>query len=260
MHPQGSDMNNKYLLISLLLSRSTFANTFKADDFIIEYDADVPITVVEQLASRVSENKKVVKAYLSQSEEYNGTPIQEDLVVFISKKRRTPYQDWNTIHIPEKRVLSAFSSAESENSGMAVIHELTHVYAVSDFRKKKKNGYEDRFFDDGLAVFLQHRFGESPEYPDFRQDLYRAVAETSVSYGGLIPLTETENVRHSAKTGTGRRLAYLQEGAFTQFLIENYGLDQYLKIYAGENIQAVTGKSFSELENDWTALISSFAP
>ena len=79
-------MNNKYLLISLLLSTSTFANTFKADDFIIEYDADVPITVVEQLASRVSENKKVVKAYLSQSEEYNGTPIQEDLVVFISKK------------------------------------------------------------------------------------------------------------------------------------------------------------------------------
>ena len=141
---------------------------------------------------------------------------------------------------------------------MAVIHELTHVYAVSYFRKKKKNGYEDRFFDDGLAVFLQHKFGESPEYPDFGQDLYRAVVETSISYGGLIALADSEAIRHLAKTGVGRRLAYLQEGAFTQFLIENYGLDQYLKIYSGENIQTVTGKTFSQLEKEWVTLISSF--
>lgn len=248
------------LLVTLFFSTPAFSKTFDAGDFTVEYDSDVPIPIVEQLASRVSENKRVVKAYLSQSKEYKGTPIQEDLVIYISKKRRTPYQDWNAIHIPEKRVVAAFSEGESENNGMAVIHELTHVFAVSYFRKKKKNGYEDRFFDDGLAVFLQHRFGESAEYPNFGKDLYRAVAETSMSYGGLIPLIESENVRHSAKTGVGRRLAYLQEGAFTQYLIENYGLDQYLKIYAGENIQTVTGKTFGQLEKEWAALIGSFAP
>ncbi|WP_218419398.1 hypothetical protein [Alteromonas lipotrueae] len=252
-------MFKKYLLISLLISTSTFAKTFQAKDFTIEYDENVSISIVEQLASTISSNRNVVKAYLNQSVEYQGTPIQEDVIVYISKKRRTPYQDWNTIHIPEKRVLSAFSKDKSENSGMAVIHELTHVYAVSYFRKKKKNGYEDRFFDDGLAVFLQHRFGETPEYPNFGQDLYRAVAETSISYGGLIPLKETENVRHSAKTGKGRKLAYLQEGAFTQFLIENYGLGLYLKIYAGEDLQSVTGKTFSQLENEWATLIGRFA-
>ncbi|TMO83544.1 hypothetical protein [Pseudoalteromonas spongiae] len=253
-------MLKKYLLITLLFSSAPFAKTFNAKDFTVEYDDDVPITVVEQLAIRVSENKKVVNAYLNQSKEYKGTPIKESLVVYISKKRRTPYQDWNTIHIPEKRVLSAFSEKASENSGMAVIHEITHVLAVSHFRKKKKNGYEDRFFDDGLAVFLQHRFGESPEYPNFGRDLYRAVAETSIKYGGLIALADSESVRHSAKTGVGRRLAYLQEGAFTQFLIENYGLDQYLKIYAGDNIHSVTGKTFNQLEQDWVALIANFTP
>ncbi|TMO60478.1 hypothetical protein CWB96_07930 [Pseudoalteromonas citrea] len=249
-------MIKKYLVITLLFSTSSFAKTFDAGDFTVEYDDNVPTLIVEQLAQRVSENRKIVKAYLHQSKEYKGTPIQDDLVVYISKKRRTPYQDWNTIHIPEKRVLSAFSAEESENSGMAVIHELAHVYAVSYFRKKKK----DRFFDDGLAVFLQHRFGESPEYPNFGQDLYRAVAETSISYGGLIALAEAETVRHAAKTGVGRRLAYLQEGAFTQYLIENYGLDQYLKIYAGENMQTVTGKTFSQLEKEWVALIGEFTP
>ena len=253
-------MIKKYLLLTLLLSPPTFAKTFNAGDFTIEYDDNVPTSIVDKLASRVSKNRKIVKAYLSQSKEYKGTPIREDLVIYISKKRRTPYQDWNTIHIPEKRVLSAFSTEELKNSGMAVIHELTHVYAVSSFRKSKKNEYEDRFFDDGLAVFLQHRFGESPEYPNFGQDLYQAVAKTSISYGGLIPLAESEAVRHSAKTGVGRRLAYLQEGAFTQYLIENYGLDKYLRIYAGENIQSITGKNFSQLEKEWLALIGEFMP
>ncbi|MCW8092002.1 hypothetical protein [Alteromonas sp. ASW11-130] len=253
-------MIKKSLLITLLLSTSTFAKTFDAKDFTIEYDEDVPISIVEKLALRVEENKNVVKAYLNQSSEYYGTPIKESLVVYISKQRRTPYQDWNTIHIPEKRVLSAFSAEKSEDSGMAVIHELTHVYAVSSFRKNKKNGFEDRFYDDGLAVFLQHRFGETPEYPNFGQDLYRAVAETSASYGGLIDLGESETVRHSAKTGVGRRLAYLQEGAFTQFLIENYGLDKYLQIYAGADIQKVTGKTFGQLEKAWANLIGTFMP
>ncbi|WP_394223207.1 hypothetical protein [Alteromonas gracilis] len=255
-------MFKKYLFILFtFVSTSAMSETYQADNFTVEYDDNVPLSIVEKLATVVSANTKVVKTYLAQSAQYKGTPIKEDLVVFISKKRRTPYQDWNTIHIPEKRVIAAFSEDKSKNnSGMAVIHELTHVYAVSDFRKKKKHGYEDRFYDDGLAVFLQHRFGQVPEYPDFGQDLYRAVADASLNYGGLISLKDAENVRHSAKTGLGRKLAYLQEGAFTQFLIENYGLDAYLKIYAGESTESVTGKTFNQLESDWTSVIGSFAP
>ena len=253
-------MFKKYLLMTLFLSSPLplLAKTFNAGDFTVEYDDNVSISIVKQLASRVSENKKIVKAYLEQSKEYKGTPIKKDLVVYISKKYRTPYQDWNTIHIPEKRVLAAFSPEKSENNGMAIIHELTHVYAVSHFRTKERSEYGRRFFDDGLAVFLQHRFGESAEYPNYGQDLYRAVSESSISYGGLIALKEAENLRNSAKTGEGRRLAYLQEGAFTQFLIENYGLDKFLKIYAGKNIETVTGKTFIELEKEWVELISHF--
>ncbi|WP_444932072.1 hypothetical protein ACJJIF_10000 [Microbulbifer sp. SSSA002] len=251
-------MLKKLLLLTLILSTPTIAESYKTRDFTIEYDSNVPISIVEQLAERVINNRKVVLAYLNQSNNYTGTPIKERLTVYISKQRRTPYQNWNTIHIPEKRVLSEFSEESNEGNGLAVIHELTHVYAVSAYRKNKKNGYEDRFFDDGLAVFLQHRFGESAEYPDFGVDLYRAVAEKSTEYGELIALSETESVRHSANTGLGRRLAYLQEGAFTQFLIENYGLDKYLEIYAGETPKKITGKTLNELEKDWTQLIKNF--
>jgi hypothetical protein len=254
-------MLKKYFLVLLsVVSSCTLAASYKTAHFSIEYDDNVPNSVVEKLAQRIATNRDVVLAYLNQSTAYAGTPIKEQLIVHISKQRRTPYQDWNSIHIPEKRVLAAFTEHDNEHAGMAVIHELTHVYAVSAYRKQKKNGYEDRFYDDGLAVFMQHRFGESAEYPDFGTNLYRAVAEKSVKYGGLIPLAETENVRHSAKTGLGRQLAYLQEGAFTQFLIENYGLDAYLKIYNGAELKTVTGKSFAQLETDWTLLIDVFKP
>ncbi|CAM4241081.1 hypothetical protein [Pseudoalteromonas byunsanensis] len=246
------------LLIAGLYSFAGLAATHQTDDFNIEYDDDVPKNVVEQLAQRVSDNRQVVLAYLKQSKEYQGTPIKEKLTVYISKKHRIPYQDWNTVHIPQSRVLKAFSQNVEEKSGMAIVHELTHVYAVSAYRKKLKHNREDRFYDDGLAVLLQHRFGESPEYPDFGTDLYRMVAQKSQEHGGLIPLTDAERTRNAAESGVARQLAYLQEGAFTQYLIENYGLDAYLKIYRGEDISVVTGKSFAQLEKHWTKLITVF--
>ncbi|PAJ72593.1 hypothetical protein CJF42_20450 [Pseudoalteromonas sp. NBT06-2] len=65
---------------------------------------------------------------------------------YISKTKKIPYQDWNTILMPENRVLNAFGKRKKhEIKGLAIIHELTHVYAVSAFRKKKINGYENRF-------------------------------------------------------------------------------------------------------------------
>lgn len=269
-------MFNKYpFLLLCLFSSCTLAASYNTEHFSIEFDDNVPVTVVEQLAVNVHKDRKRVLAYLDQSVEYKGTPIKEHLIVYISKTRRTPFQDWNTIHIPEDIVLQAFAgndsagndSGSNSNSynqhkstqaGMAIIHELTHVYAVSAYRKQKKNGDEDRFYDDGLAVFLQHRFGSDAQYPDFGKDLYPKVAEVSLEFGGLIPLAKAEEVRHSAKTGLGRQLAYLQEGAFTQFLIENYGLAAYLKIYQGANIKAITGKNFEQLEKHWSALIDNF--
>ncbi|MCW8109108.1 hypothetical protein OPS25_11430 [Alteromonas ponticola] len=246
-------------LYLVAISADSIALSYQSENFTIEYEENVPYEVIEKLASRVEENRKVVLGFLNRSSEYNGTPIKESLVVHVSKTKRTPYQHWNTIHIPEKRVLAAFAKNDSKDKGMAVIHELTHVYAVSAYRKKIKNGHEDRFYDDGLAVYLQHEFGEKPEYPDFGTNLYRAVYKLAEKYGSLIPLAKAEDVRHASKSGVGRQLAYLQEGAFTNFLIENYGLSAYLKIYNGASPKSVTGKSFSTLETEWQNFVSLFA-
>ncbi len=166
-----------------------------------------------------------------------------------------PYQFRSTVRLPEERVLNILNGDTDKRTDLGVIHEITHVLAASFNRKN-----HDRFFDDGLAVYLQHRFGWSPNYPDFGQDLYIAVAKAAVKHGGLIPLEITEKTRGESKTQIGRKLAYLQEGAFTQFLIERYGLNAYFRIYHGTPTNDAVHKSMEELEADWTKLIRSMPP
>ncbi|WP_462151121.1 hypothetical protein [Pseudoalteromonas xiamenensis] len=240
-------------------STSLLAATYETEHFTVQYDDNVPLEIVKKFSQRVENNRQVVLAYLTQSVEYKGTPIKERLIANISKKEYIPYQAKNQIYIPEKRVLAAFGNDQNnaERTGLAVIHELTHVYAVSSYRHEEEEGKGHRFYDDGLAVFLQHRFGESQEFPDFGRDLYQVVAEKALKNKGLVPLADCEKVRIESESGLGRHLAYAQEGAFTQFLIERFGFDTYLKIYHGADIKEVTGESFEELEIAFAALIRS---
>ena len=172
------------------------------------------------------------------------------MLVVIDPDRFSPYQSRNEIYLPEARVLNLFNGVEGARIDLGIVHEVTHVLAASHARKDR-----DRFYDDGLAVHLQHRFGFAPNYPDFGLDLYTAVAKTAVEYGALIPLAEAEAVRGNREDSVGRKLAYLQEGAFTRFLIENYGLDEYISIYQGADPKEVTGHTFAELEAAWVNAI-----
>lgn len=249
------------LFITLTISAKLAAGaTYKQGDFSIEYNNNVPLSVVKAFANDVNTGREIVLNYLKSSPLYKGTPFKEPLVVHITKKVYSPFQDLNQIYIPENRVLKTYSKKirDQDDPGMAIIHELTHVYAVSFYRKKLQNGYENRFYDDGLAVFLEHRFRPSPGFPEFGRDLDAAVAQASVEHGGLIPLKDCEDVRHTVK-GPARRRPYLQEGSFTQYLIERYGLSRYLEIYQGKDIKQVTGKSFESLEAAWKSQIAAMS-
>ena len=73
-----------FLVLYFFSIANVLANSYEADDFTIEYDENVPLSVVANLAKRVSENRTIVLNYLNQSEEYTGTPIKERLIVYIS--------------------------------------------------------------------------------------------------------------------------------------------------------------------------------
>ncbi len=238
------------LFAAALNEPSSASGEIVRDEFSVEYGENVPVAAAELVADRVEAALKVVRAYLGQAPSYSGPPYDWPMKVVIDPDRFAPYQLRNEIYLPEARVLNLFDGVEGARIDLGIVHEVTHVLASSYARKNR-----DRFYDDGLAVYLQHRFGFSPNYPDFGQDLYVAVAKSAREYGDLVPLAQAEAVRANRENSLGRKLAYLQEGAFTQFLIENYGLDDYIAIYQGADPKDVTGSTFAELEAAWAEII-----
>ena len=240
-----------FTILTVAITEPSHANgEVVRDDFSVYYGANVPDAGGELVADRVEAALKVVRAYLAQAPSYSGPPYDWPMKVVIDPDRFGPYQRRNEIYLPESRVLNILNGVEDVRVDLGIVHEVTHVLAASYARKNR-----DRFYDDGLAVYLQHRFGFTPNYPDFGQDLYIAVGKSAADYGDLVPLSEAESVRANAENSVGRKLAYLQEGAFTQFLIENYGLDDYIAIYQGANPTEVTGHTFEELESAWAKMI-----
>jgi len=232
-------------------SDSTYT-TYTRGEFTVEYRAGhVPIEGVRLVADRVEAALEIVRAYLAQSDAYQGPPYDTPLGVVIDPERFAPYQFGSNIAVPEARVLNLVGNVPDARIDIGVFHEIAHVLAAS-YRRPEG----DRFYDDGIAVYLQHRFGPTPNYPDFGEDLYIATARLAARHGGLIPLAITEETRGSAETPVARQLAYLQEGAFTQFLIERYGLDTYFRIYHGASLEDATGKSLARLEAEWTTMIN----
>ena len=243
------------LLASLFASISVAQDlTHTRGEITVRYGDGLPAEAAEMVAVRAEVGFTIVRAFLAQAETYAGEPYDTAIEIIIDPEQATPYQRGSTIRLPEARVLNIHTESTDGRSDIGLIHEITHVLAASFNRPNR-----DRFYDDGFAVYLQHRFGATPNYPNFGEDLYVATVKLAARHGGYIPLAETETTRRNATTSTGRQLAYLQEGAFTQFLVENYGLNAYFRIYHGEKLETVTGKSLGELESVWLTLLNSIS-
>ncbi len=182
-----------------------------------------------------------------------GLEYDDMIVIDLSDRHGVPNQYANIVNVPANRL-----AAEDGDSdfGISVVHEVTHVVAVSAYRE-----HSDRFFDDGLAVYMQWRFGTATSYPDFGRDLHRETAALAAEVGGFLPLVETEATRRTTRSGDLRRLAYLQEGSFTRFLIEGeaderQGVEKYLRVYFGESLEAVYGRDLAALEAAWKEFLA----
>lgn len=225
--------------------------TIERPGFSVTYDG-VSDEAAAIVADRVGVAIQLVAGFLGQSKAYRR-PEEASFIEVVIDPERGPYQSGNRIHVPLDRVLNLHGEVSGERTDLNLVHEVTHVLAESFGRKD-----HDRFYDDGLAVYLQHRFGQESSYPNFGQDLYIAYGRAAAAHGESIPLALSETVRNEKKSGTGRKLAYLQEGAFTQYLIDRFGLDAYLRVFDGDDFAEVTGMQRADAERDWRALMSSF--
>ncbi|MBY6204531.1 hypothetical protein [Halomonas denitrificans] len=216
----------------------------------VVYASPVTEAMARRVADRVELARERTLAFLRQSGEYPDDRADVPIRVLLDPDATAPSQMRSTIFIPQDRVLAFFDEDIEGTVSLAITHEVVHVLAVSAYRRTR-----GRFFDDGLAVFLQSELDELPAYPNFHRGLHLQTAKAAAERGGLLPLEDTDSTRRNPPTREDLRLAYLQEGSFTQYLIERFGLDAYLRIYYGESPEDVVGSSLLELDGEWRALI-----
>lgn len=216
----------------------------------VVYAAPVTRRMASEVADRVLLSKRRVLAFLRQSAVYPDDRADVPIRVLVDPDATTPSQMRSSIFLPQERVLAFFDDRSTVDVSLAITHEVTHVLAVSANRANR-----DRFLDDGLAVFLQAELDELPAYPNYHRGLHIATANGSIERGGLIAFGQTEVTRRNPDRALDLKMAYLQQGSFTQFLLETYGLDAYLKHYYGQSAEATFGQPLAALDEKWRALI-----
>jgi hypothetical protein len=122
----------------------------------------------------------------------------------------------------------------------ALLHEIVHNYAPNS----------NRFLQEGLAVYLQDRMGGNPAFPNFGENLH-ALARDQISL--VTSLARLNDVRFPQPLSTvmQERSAYILAGSFVGFLIEEYGLPQFRKLYGTGKYDEVYLKPLQILEKEW---------
>jgi len=214
------------------------------DHFVITYENISP-----EMAQRFAEQAEVafndVTTYLSKK--YGQGRIN----IYVGDKYDMPQTNrGGGILIPANRIRGDAPGPPSEIAGRgpSITHEITHVISLSQ-------GKPSRYLDEGLAVFMQEKFGTDKSYPNMGGDVHRITAKLIKTIGEFIAIDKLEKTRDASVPENLRRLAYLQEGSFVRYLIEEYGLNDFMAMYEGKSYEKIYNKSIEDLENEWKEFI-----
>ena len=130
------------------------------------------------------------------------------------------------------------------NNNGALLHEIVHIYAPND----------NRFLAEGLAVYLHQKLAGNGAFPNFGRSLD---AEARARLQQVESLDQLGGVRTPTPLGSvlEERSAYLLAGSFVGFLIENYGLSGFRKLYETGTYEIAYGKPLAVLEKEWRSAL-----
>jgi hypothetical protein len=127
-----------------------------------------------------------------------------------------------------------------EHTG-ALLHEIVHIYAPHD----------NRFLAEGLAVYLQERLGGNPAFPNVRGEDFQGLARARLAEVPSLAVLNAVRTPTPLSQVADNRTAYIVAGSFVGFLIEQYGLPTFQRLYQTGNYDDAYGKSLQMLEHEW---------
>jgi hypothetical protein len=137
-------------------------------------------------------------------------------------------------------------------------HEGTHALAQDILQPKEDGGGPDGVLVEGLAVWAS-----GGHYREEPIDVWAAVVAASDEY---LPLAE---LRNGSFYEFQHETSYMQGGSFVQYLVGRYGLDKLKALYGQvtgeaehneELVQALYGKGYADLEEEWLLYLAGIEP
>ena len=86
-------------------------------------------------------------------------------------------------------------------------------------------------------------------------NFHQVTARLIKTVGEPIPIQKLEETRITARTSNVIRLAHLQEGSFVRYLVEKYGLQDFMAMVEGKSYEEVYKKSLGNFEDGWKAFM-----
>lgn len=136
-----------------------------------------------------------------------------------------------------------------------------------------------RWFKEGLAQYMQEKFGENPplmtagapimrlakEFIQEKKEMLEIVgttdATTSKSFNVFNDNIKEDGIRYT------RIAAFCLGYSFTKYLIENYGIDKFMEIYNSkvyfgldDEYKKIFGKGLEELRTEWLDYLETLEP
>jgi len=209
--------------------------------FVIRYQPhDLPVEELESLIGRFARVSEEVRAALELSSEPAPIPVY-----LVSSE--------GTSGVTEDGIIILRREHFSQTYG-----PVAHLVTRALMRQVAQTA--SPLLQEGVAVYMQERFGEGRFYPAYGRplDLYCA---GFLRLDMLLPLDRLEEPYAFGTTErptvrkTSRWQAFIQAGSFVKYLIERYGPAPFKAAYAGVSYEQAYGKSLADLEAEWREMV-----
>lgn len=135
-----------------------------------------------------------------------------------------------------------------------VVYEITHILAQS------QNSHS---LGEGFSCFIQDMYGRNPAPQTFGAPII-SLSREYISNKKIIESIGVEGDLMTNFTQEERSGFYLLSHSFTKYLIDEYGIEKFLKMYNSKDLNAgyksQYGKRVDELKNEWVSYIMAQEP
>ena len=113
------------------------------------------------------------------------------------------------------------------------------------------------WFKEGLAVFLNDRFGGHASFPNFGESIDRLAGDAirNEADHGAQELLGRNGIPEFGRKRKMRRMFYILSGSFARYLERSIGIAKFMEICASRNtsskILELTGRSVAEWKSEW---------